>query len=288
MNDQAAVVVGRAGVTAEQVIAVARRDAQVRLSPEAFEIIVGSRRIVEGLAASPTPAYGISTGFGALATRHITPELRAKLQLSLIRSHAAGAGEPVEREVVRALMFLRLRTIASGITGVRPVVAETLAAMLNAGVTPVVPEHGSLGCSGDLAPLAHCGLVLMGEGEAMTPAGERVPGAVALERAGITPVRLEAKEGLGLINGTDGMLGMLVMACADLAALCTAADITAAMSVEALLGTDQVFLPELHLPLRPHPGQAVSADNMLRVLAGSRIVASHRHGDPRVQDAYSL
>ena len=288
MNDQAAVVIGSAGVTAEQVIAVARRDARVKLAPEAFEIIVSSRRIVDELAASPTPAYGISTGFGALATRHITPELRAKLQLSLIRSHAAGAGEPVEREVVRALMFLRLRTIASGITGVRPVVAETLAAMLNAGVTPVVPEHGSLGCSGDLAPLAHCGLVLMGEGEAMTPAGERVPGGVALERAGITPVRLEAKEGLGLINGTDGMLGMLVMACADLAALCTAADITAAMSVEALLGTDQVFLPELHLPLRPHPGQAVSADNMLRVLAGSRIVASHRHGDPRVQDAYSL
>jgi histidine ammonia-lyase len=288
VNDQAAVVIGSAGVTAEQVIAVARRDARVKLAPEAFEIIVSSRRIVDELAASPTPAYGISTGFGALATRHITPELRAKLQLSLIRSHAAGAGEPVEREVVRALMFLRLRTIASGITGVRPVVAETLADMLNAGVTPVVPEHGSLGCSGDLAPLAHCGLVLMGEGEAMTPAGERVPGGVALERAGITPVRLEAKEGLGLINGTDGMLGMLVMACADLAALCTAADITAAMSVEALLGTDQVFLPELHLPLRPHPGQAVSADNMLRVLAGSRIVASHRHGDPRVQDAYSL
>ena len=222
MSDQEAVAIGPTGVTAEQVIAVARRDAQVQLAPEAFEKIESSRRIVDKLAASPTPAYGISTGFGALATRHITPELRAKLQLSLIRSHAAGAGEPVEREVVRALMFLRLRTIASGITGVRPVVAETLAAMLNAGVTPVVPEHGSLGCSGDLAPLAHCGLVLMGEGEAMTSAGERVPGAVALERAGITPVRLEAKEGLGLINGTDGMLGMLVMACADLAALCTA------------------------------------------------------------------
>ena len=288
VSDQAAVVIGPTGVTAEQVIAVARRDARVLLAPEAFEIIVSSRRIVDELAASPTPAYGVSTGFGALATRHITPELRAKLQLSLIRSHAAGAGEPVEREVVRALMFLRLRTIASGITGVRPVVAETLAAMLNAGVTPVVPEHGSLGCSGDLAPLAHCGLVLMGEGEAITSAGERVPGAVALERAGITPVRLEAKEGLGLINGTDGMLGMLILACADLASLAAAADVTAAMSVEALLGTDQVFLPELHLPLRPHPGQAVSADNMLRILAGSQIVASHRDGDPRVQDAYSL
>jgi histidine ammonia-lyase len=288
VNDHAAVVIGPAGVTAEQVIAVARRDAAVRLAPEAFDAIETSRRVVDQLAASATPAYGISTGFGALATRHITPELRAKLQLSLIRSHSAGAGEPVEREVVRALMFLRLRTLASGITGVRPVVAQTLAAMLNAGVTPVVPEHGSLGCSGDLAPLAHCGLVLMGEGEALTPDGERIPGGVALERAGITPVRLEAKEGLGLINGTDGMLGMLVMACADLAALCTAADVTAAMSVEALLGTDQAFLPELNLPLRPQPGQAVSADNMLRILAGSQIVASHRDGDPRVQDAYSL
>ncbi len=250
--------------------------------------MAAARQVVDDLAASPTPAYGISTGFGALATRHITPELRARLQLSLIRSHAAGAGEPVETEVVRALMFLRLRTLASGITGVRPVVAETLLALLNAGITPVVPEHGSLGCSGDLAPLAHCALVLAGEGEAMTGPGERVPGPVALERAGITPVRLEAKEGLGLINGTDGMLGMLILACADLAALCTAADVIAAMSVEALLGTDQVFRPELHLPLRPHPGQAASADNMLRVLAGSQIVASHRDGDPRVQDAYSL
>jgi histidine ammonia-lyase len=282
------VVIGPSGVSAAQVVGVARHDARVRLGPAALGAIAASRRVVDELAASPTPAYGISTGFGALATRHISSELRARLQLSLIRSHAAGAGEPVEREVVRALMFLRLRTIASGITGVRPVVAHTLAAMLNAGVTPVVPEHGSLGCSGDLAPLAHCALVLMGEGEALTGQGERLPGGAALERAGITPVRLEAKEGLGLINGTDGMLGMLVLACADLGALCTAADVIAAMSVEALLGTDQVFLPELHFPLRPHPGQAASADNMLRVLAGSQIVASHRDGDPRVQDAYSL
>jgi histidine ammonia-lyase len=281
------VLIGPADVTAADVVAVARRGARVRLAPAALDAMAASRSVVDGLAAAPTPAYGISTGFGALATRHITPDLRAKLQLSLIRSHAAGAGDPVEREVVRALMFLRLKTLASGRTGIRPVVAETLAAMLNAGITPVVPEHGSLGCSGDLAPLAHCALVLIGEGEAMHR-GEQVAGAVALGRAGITPVRLEAKEGLALINGTDGMLGMLILACADLAALCTAADVIAAISVEALLGTDQVFLPELHLPLRPHPGQAVSADNMLRVLAGSQIVASHRDGDTRVQDAYSL
>jgi histidine ammonia-lyase len=288
------VLVGPADVTAAQVVAVARHGARVRLTPAALDAMAVSRGVVDGLAASPAPAYGISTGFGALATRHIAPDLRDKLQLSVVRSHAAGAGSPVEREVVRALMFLRLKTLASGRTGIRPMVAETLAAMLNAGITPVVPEHGSLGCSGDLAPLAHCALVLTGEGEATTePAGrggpaEPVPGAVALERAGIAPVRLAAKEGLALINGTDGMLGMLILACEDLAALCTAADVIAAMSVEALLGTDQVFLPELHLPLRPHPGQAVSAGNMLRVLAGSQIVASHREGDTRVQDAYSL
>ena len=282
------VLVGPADVTAAQVVAVARYDAPVRLAPAALEAMAASRRVIDSLSASPTPAYGISTGFGALATRHITPELRAKLQLSLIRSHAAGMGNPVEREVVRALMFLRLKTLASGHTGIRPVVAETLAALLNAGITPVVPEHGSLGCSGDLAPLAHCALVLIGEGEATTRQNEKVPGAAAVERAGIAPVCLEAKEGLALINGTDGMLGMLILACEDLTALCRAADVIAAMSVEALLGTDQVFLPELHLPLRPHPGQAASADNMLRVLAGSQIVASHRDGDTRVQDAYSL
>jgi histidine ammonia-lyase len=282
------VVLGSSGATAADVVAVARHGARVRLAPAALAEIAASRRVVESLAASPIPAYGISTGFGALATRHIAPDLRARLQLSLIRSHAAGLGPPVEREVVRGLMFLRLKTLASGRTGVRPVVAETLAAVLNAGITPVVPEHGSLGCSGDLAPLAHCALVLAGEGEATTGEDETVPGAVALKRAGIVPVELEAKEGLGLINGTDGMLGMLVLACADLADLCRAADIVAAMSVEALLGTDQVFRPELHLPLRPHPGQASSADNMLRVLAGSQIVASHRDGDTRVQDAYSL
>jgi len=235
-----------------------------------------------------SPAYGISTGFGALATRHISPDLRAKLQLSLIRSHAAGAGQPVEREVVRALMFLRLKTLASGRTGIRPVVAETLAAVLNAGITPVVPEHGSLGCSGDLAPLAHCALVLTGEGEADTRSGERVPGGVALDRAGITPVRLEAKEGLALINGTDGMLGMLVLAATDLRSLLKTADVTAAMSVEALLGTDSPFAADLQA-LRPHPGQAASAANFRALLNASPMVASHKGpDDTRVQDAYSL
>jgi histidine ammonia-lyase len=185
------------------------------------------------------------------------------------------------------MMLLRARTLAMGFSGARPVVAETLLALLNAGLAPVVPEFGSLGASGDLAPLAHCALALVGEGEVEDQAGARRSAAAALADAGIAPVTLIAKEGLALINGTDGILGMLVLACEDLQALLRVADVTAAMSVEALLGTDRAFAAEL-LALRPQPGQAASATNLRGLLAGSEIVASHRHDDPRVQDAYSL
>jgi len=287
MGDEVVIQIDTGNLTAEDVLAVARGGARVAVTDRARTEMATARKRVDELAAAPVPAYGVSTGFGALATRHIDPELRTQLQRSLVRSHAAGMGEPVEREVVRALMLLRCKTLASGRTGARPEVAETLAALLNAGITPVVREYGSLGCSGDLAPLAHCALVLMGEGRATGPDGTEDDAATLLAAAGITPVELAAKEGLALINGTDGMLGMLVMACADLRRLVRVADVTAAMSVEALLGTDQVFLPELQA-LRPHPGIADSAANMLAVLAGSGIVASHRHGDTRVQDAYSL
>jgi len=282
------VVVGSAGVVAEDVLAVARGEARVELSPDALAEMSESRRIIDALAAEPRPVYGVSTGFGALAVRHISPELRAQLQRSLVRSHAAGMGPRVEREVVRALMFLRLKTLASGRTGVRPLIAETMAAVLNAGITPVVHEFGSLGCSGDLAPLAHCALVLMGEGLACGPdSDEPRPAGELLAEAGISPVELLEKEGLALINGTDGMLGMLLMACADLARLFTTADITAAMSLEALLGTERVLLPELHA-IRPHPGQAASAANMLTLLSGSKLTG-HLHDEaPRVQDAYSV
>jgi histidine ammonia-lyase len=273
--------------TAADVIAVARHDAPVRLTPAALDAIRAGRAHVDRLAAAADPAYGVSTGFGALATRHIEPDLRAQLQRSLVRSHAAGLGPPVEREVVRAMMLLRLRTLASGLTGVRPVVAETLAGLLNAGITPVVHEHGSLGCSGDLAPLAHVALVLMGEGRANGPDGVEVDGAEAVRAAGLAPVELAEKEGLALINGTDGMLGMLLLALADLDVLLATADVTAAMSIEALLGTDRVLAEDL-VALRPHPGQARSAAVMRSVLAGSPVVASHREGDTRVQDAYSL
>ncbi|NBO26242.1 MAG: histidine ammonia-lyase [Actinobacteria bacterium] len=282
------VVIKTTGMTFEDVLAVARHDAKVVIASATIEAVALTRSRVDALASSPDPVYGISTGFGALANRHVTPEYRVQLQKSLIRSHAAGLGNLVEREVTRALMTLRLKTLCSGHTGVRPVVVETMAAILNAGITPAVYEFGSLGCSGDLAPLAHCALVLMGEGEVVGNDGRISPAADALKAAGIEPVELREKEGLALINGTDGMLGMLIMAIDDLTMLCDSVDVTAAMSVEALLGTDQVFLPELHGPLRPHPGQALSAANMLNVLKASPIVASHINDTSVVQDAYSL
>jgi histidine ammonia-lyase len=246
-----------------------------------------SAAIVERLASSPEPAYGISTGFGSLATTPIPAERREELQRALIRSHAAGLGPPVEREVVRAMMLLRARSLAMGYSGARPEVSELILDLLNAGVTPIVPEHGSLGASGDLAPLAHCGLALIGEGDVTDANGRQRPAAEALAEAGIEPLTLRAKEGLALINGTDGVLGMLILAVFDLGSLLRAADVTAAMSVEALLGTDRAFAEDL-IALRPQPGQADSAANLRRLLAGSPIVASHRYDDPRVQDAYSL
>ncbi|MER5613751.1 histidine ammonia-lyase [Streptomyces sp. NPDC002215] len=285
--DTHTVVVGTSGTTAQDVIAVARGNARVELSAAAVDALAAARGIVDALAAEPEPVYGVSTGFGALASRHIGQELRGRLQRNIVRSHAAGMGPRVEREVVRALMFLRLKTVASGHTGVRPEVAQTMADVLNAGITPVVHEYGSLGCSGDLAPLSHCALTLMGEGDAEGPDGTVRPAGELLAAHGITPVELREKEGLALLNGTDGMLGMLVMALADLKALYTCADITAALSLEALLGTDKVLAPELHA-IRPHPGQGVSADNMLRVLAGSGLTGHHQDDAPRVQDAYSV
>ncbi|HSE08456.1 MAG TPA: histidine ammonia-lyase [Nocardioidaceae bacterium] len=280
--------VGVGPVSFDDVLAVARDGAAVELADDAVHAIERARKTVEDLAAAPTPAYGISTGFGALATRHIPTELRAQLQRSLVRSHAAGSGPEVEREVVRALMLLRLSTLATGHTGIRLETARTMAGMLTHGITPVVREHGSLGCSGDLAPLSHCALALMGEGEVRDATGALVPAGDALRAAGLQPVELAAKEGLALINGTDGMLGMLVLAIADLRSILRTADVAAAMSVEAQLATDRVFAADLQA-LRPHPGQAAAAENLTRILADSGVVASHRGPDcNRVQDAYSL
>jgi histidine ammonia-lyase len=270
------------------VVAVARGGAAVRLTDAALAAIDRARRVVEELAAAPTPSYGISTGFGALATRHIPVEQRAKLQRSLVRSHAAGSGPEVEREVTRGLMLLRLSTLATGHTGVRRETAELLAGLISHGITPVVHEFGSLGCSGDLAPLAHCALALIGEGPVRDASGDLVPAAEALAAAGLAPVELAAKEGLALINGTDGMLAMLALAITDLRMLLRTADVAAAMSVEAQLGTDRVFAAELQA-IRPQVGQALSAANLAALLAESGVVASHRGPDcNRVQDAYSL
>ena len=196
-------------------VAVARQDAEVVLTDEARQAMADGAAIVQRLADSDEPVYGVSTGFGSLATTPIPAERRAELQRALLRSHAAGMGPPVEREVVRAMMLLRARTLAMGYSGARPEVAEAILAMLNAGLTPVVPEHGSLGASGDLAPLAHCGLALIGEGEVFARNDERLARRpTALDAAGLEPLTLTAKEGLALINGTDGILGMLVLAIA--------------------------------------------------------------------------
>jgi histidine ammonia-lyase len=282
------IAVGVGALSPDDVIDVARGGAPVRLADEALAAVAGGREHIDALVDDAEPHYGVSTGFGALANRFIPADRRTALQRSLIRSHAAGSGPEVETEVVRAMMLLRLSTLATGRTGVRTGTVEAYAGMLNAGLTPIVLEHGSLGCSGDLAPLAHCALALMGEGEVRDATGARRPAGEALPAAGIEPVALAEKEGLALINGTDGMLGMLLLACADLERLLVCADITTALSVEGLLGTDAVFAADLHT-LRPQTGQAASAANLRALLAGSPIVASHRGpDDPRVQDAYSL
>jgi histidine ammonia-lyase len=282
------VEVGTGPVRPDDVLRVARDGAGVRLADAARAEIAASRSVIAALAGDDRPHYGVSTGFGALATVHIPLDRRAQLQRSLIRSHAAGAGPEVEREVVRAMMLLRLSTLATGRTGVRLETAEAYAALLDTGLTPVVHEHGSLGCSGDLAPLSSVALALLGEGSVRDAEGRLRPAAEALPAHGITPLQLAEKEGLALINGTDGMLGMLLLALADLRRLLTTADVAAAMSVESLLGTDAVFAADLQ-GLRPHPGQAASAANLRALLAGSGIMASHRGPEcTRVQDAYSL
>ena len=281
------VVIATQGVSLADVAAVARQGAKVEISKEALHAMERARALVEQAGSSPDPVYGVSTGFGLLATTRIDPDRRSDLQHALIRSHAAGMGDPVEQEVVRAMMFLRARTLCMGLSGSRPAVATGLVDLLNAGITPVVPEHGSLGASGDLAPLAHMSLVLIGEGRAELPDGRTVDGGSALSECGLIPLRLEVKDGLSLINGTDGMLGMLVLALADLAVLLPTADIAAALSTEGLMGTDRPFAEDLHA-IRPHPGQLQSAANLRLLLNGSAVLASHRTSPHLVQDPYSI
>ncbi|MCA2215420.1 histidine ammonia-lyase [Jidongwangia harbinensis] len=282
------VIVEPTGVSPADVLAVARHSARVEIAEATVAAMARSRAIVDTIEASGRPVYGVSTGFGALANTSIAPERRAELQHALIRSHAAGIGAPMPREVVRAMLLLRLRSLALGHSGVRPVLAQGIADLLNADITPWVPEHGSLGASGDLAPLAHCALVLLGEGWVLGKDGARTAAAEALHAAGLSPLDLAAKEGLALINGTDGMLGMLLLAVEDAGHLFTMADVTAALAIEAMLGSERPFLPELHR-IRPHPGQAASAANIHRLLQHSAIMDSHRDDLAHaVQDAYSM
>jgi histidine ammonia-lyase len=282
-----AVVIGDGALAAEDVIAVARHGASVRLDPRATERLERSRALVEEHLSADRPVYGLTTGFGALADVRIPAEDLDRLQRNLIRSHAAGAGEPLEPEVVRAMMLLRARALAAGFSGVRPVVVERILDLLNHGVIPAVPSRGSVGASGDLAQLAHVALALMGEGRVLSADGATTEAAPALRQAGLDPVELRAKEGLAMVNGTEGMLALGLLAHHDAEVLLRTADVAAAMSIEGALGTDGPFAEEL-MALRPHPGQAASAGNLRRLLEGSPIIESHRHSAHAVQDPYSM
>jgi histidine ammonia-lyase len=275
------------GLAINDVVAVARFGNPARLGDTARTAMAASAALVDGFVASDKPVYGVTTGFGSLASTMIPSERTAELQVALVRSHATGMGDQVETEVVRAMLFLRARSLSMAYSGVRPEIVDLQLAMLRSGLTPVVREFGSLGASGDLAPLSHCALALIGEGEVETADGSPTPTGPAMAAAGLIPATLRAKEGLALINGTDGILAMLSLALHDLSMLMRTADVTAAMTVEGLLATDRAYADELQ-QLRPQVGQAVSARNLTRILAGSPIVASHREDDSRVQDAYSI
>ncbi len=268
------------------VVAVARDRRPVTLSAAARERMSASRAVIEGAVAEGRTVYGVTTGFGDLADVRIDPAQTAQLQRNLVRSHAAGVGEPLPVDVVRAMLALRAATLAVGLSGARPEVAELLCEMLNAGVHPVVPSRGSVGASGDLAPLAHLALALIGEGSAEID-GRRMRGDEALAAAGLEPLVLEAKEGLALLNGTQLMAGIGCLALHDARLLTGTADVIGAMSLEAVEGTGAAFAEAL-IAARPHLGQQAAATHLRELLAGSEIGAQHRDSPHRVQDAYSL
>ncbi len=269
------------------VVAVARGAVRVELTAEAIDRMRLGRQVVEGRLADSEPHYGINTGFGALAEVAIPPADLAMLQLNLIRSHAAGVCEPLPRDAVRAAMLLRAQVLCTGNAGARPQLAELLVAMLNAGVHPVIPSRGSVGASGDLAPLAHMALAMIGEGE-VEHLGERLPAAQGLARAGLRPVVLEPKEGLALVNGTQVLTAVGLLALHDAERLAIAADVIGAMSLEAVLGTPDAFDRRV-VEARPHPGQVASGALLRGLLADSEIRESHRgKGHHKVQDPYSL
>lgn len=275
-------------LTLNQLYQVVYDGVEAGLASSARERMEASRAVVDRLAQANAAAYGINTGFGALASVRIPHEQIRELQLNLVRSHACGVGEPLSPDETRAMIALRANALAKGFSGVRPVVVETLLAMLARGVLPVIPSQGSVGASGDLAPLAHLALVAIGEGEAIYN-GAKMPGGEALQKAGITPLKLEAKEGLALLNGTQGMLALISLAVRQAEMLVDTADVAAALSLDALRGTPAAF-DERISRIRPYPGQAATARNLTDLNRGSEIRESHRapEKDSRVQDAYSL
>lgn len=283
-----AVVLGDAPLTLEAIAAVARGRAPVTLGASARTKMLAARAVIDGIArggADAPAVYGVNTGFGALAEVRVSPAQILELQRNLVRSHACGVGAPLPADCVRAMMLLRAQVLAGGCSGARPAIAELLCAMLAKGVHPIIPARGSVGASGDLAPLAHLALVLIGEGEAILD-GARLPGAEAMKRAGLMPVSLEAKEGITVLNGTQHMTAIGSLTVLDAEDTCRVADLAGAMSLEAYKGTPRAFDARIQA-VRPHPGQAIVAANLRRLLADSGVVASHADCG-KVQDPYSL
>ena len=274
-----------ATLTWRDVVAVARQGEKTRLAERARRKMRASRKVIEAHVAAGDVVYGVTTGFGKFANVFIEPKHRAELQVNLLRSHAAGVGDPFNEETVRAMLLLRAQALAVGASGVRPVLAERLLDLLNRGVHPVVPQIGSLGASGDLAPLAHLALVLIGEGEAHYH-GRRISGKRALRQARLEPLELQAKEGLALLNGTQAMTAVACLLVEDAWACAKLADLAGALSIEATLSSRVPCDPAIHA-LRPYPGARASARNIRTLLKGSKIVESHSHC-ARVQDPYSL
>ncbi len=274
-------------LTLEAVREVAIERRPVLLDPDAREAVDRSRAVVDALVAGNKVAYAITTGVGKLSDVRIAGDQIRELQVNLLRSHATGVGEPLSAVETRAMMLLRANSLSKGLSGVRAVIIDTLCEMLNRSVTPFVPSQGSVGASGDLAPLAHLAIVLIGEGECLDSKGARISGAEAMRQAQIKPLVLEAKEAVSLINGTQGMLGVGGLALLAGETLVDSADVIGALTLDALRGTDTAFDERIHRA-RPHAGQIKTAENLRRLLEGSQIRESHRTGDERVQDAYSL
>ncbi|MFW6331926.1 MAG: histidine ammonia-lyase [Thermodesulfobacteriota bacterium] len=279
------IIIGKDGMTLSKLAGIARKGAGVRLSKGSENRIKASRKLIEKWVAEERPVYGVTTGFGALSDVTISRKDTRRLQQNILMSHSAGVGRALEPEIVRGVLALRIQDLARGNSGIRLETVNRLAALLNKDICPVIPEQGSVGASGDLAPLAHLSLVLLGMGEAFYN-GERIPGKEALKRAGIAPVELEAAEGLALINGTQVMTAVGGLAAHDALELSKITDIAAAMSLEVLMGSRTEFDPRIH-QVRPHPGQGAAADNMLRLVQNSEIITSHKDCR-RIQDAYTL